>query len=263
MKKRSDNNQLLYPWAVVAPVMALPVLLAVVPFSWQLLIGSALAFFLFDSLGVQIVVHKCLAHRSFSMGPVLRNVLATLAVFSGQGSPLVWVAVHIGGHHPHSDTDADPHTPLKGRWYAALAWYWRMNTAKINFRPAREYMADPWLCALHRHHSLLIVAYWGVLLVGIGPSGWVYLGVLPAAVSILLVGLVNSYLHRPQGQLTSVGWRYQNHVGDTTYNSLLLGPLTMGLGFHNNHHHDPSNPFNGERWYELDPSRWLIPLLRR
>ena len=74
---------------------------------------------------------------------------------------------------------------------------------------------------------------------------------------------VNAFMHKNRSWYDSLFFKYQNHNGDTTYNSVWLGMLTMGLGLHNNHHHNPSTTDYAEKWYEVDLSRFVVPILRK
>lgn len=230
------------------------------------LAGTLVALFLFDSLGVQVGVHKLLSHRAFKTHRWIRTSLAFLSLFSGQGSPIFWVAVHMGSHHPHADSERDVHGPHHGRIFAFLTWYWKVDAKKISFLPVREYLSDRKLIFFHKHHYLMLLAYWGALLV-IGfatPAGLkplVYLGLLPVALSLTLVGLVNTFLHSSDPITDRLLLKYKNHSSQESSNSVILGLLTMGLGLHNNHHHAPQAVTYGERWFEVDPSRWIIAML--
>ncbi len=263
MGRNLDPNRILYP--------RLPLLMIFfgAPFlflSFGALLSGALlslgCFFLFDSLGVQIGVHKHLCHRSFSTRTSIRRALAFLSVLSGQGSPLVWVAVHVGSHHPHSDSDKDIHSPSRGVWFAFLAWYWAGDLRLINLKHSRDYFRDGFLVFCHRHHTLILLSYWlGLYLAG-GAFLLLYAGLLPAGLSVILAGFVNAFLHS-EGVVSRFAFqKYKNFPAQVGYNSVWMGILTMGLGFHNNHHADPGNCYNDLLWYEWDPSRLIVPLIR-
>ncbi len=207
-----------------------------------------------------------MAHRSFEASNGVRRLLAFLSVLSGQGSPLFWVAVHMGSHHPHADTEKDIHSPRLGRFYAFLGWYWKIDPALVNFAPARRYLSDRFLLFLHRNHPAVLLCFWLTLLAFYPVYQFkplIYLGLLPAAVSVSLVGVVNSFMHRRGFLSRGLFLKYQNHQDGSTYNSVVLGILTMGLGLHNNHHQAPHEPFYDQRWYEIDLSRWIIPLISK
>lgn len=261
-----DPNKTLYPFLPLALIFA--VAPAYLIFNFQSLTSLDLfillfCFFLFDNMGVQIGVHKHLCHRSFGTHTFWRRGLSLLSVLSGQGSPLVWVAVHMGSHHPHYESEKDIHTPVKGLWFAFLAWYWRCDKSLINMGVAREYMRDKFLVFLHRHHTLILLFWWVILSLTGGWKLLVLAGLAPAGLSVIMAGFVNSFMHS-RGTISRLLFqKYQNHPGDSTYNSLWLGMMTMGLGLHNNHHHEPSRTIYSQRWYEWDPSRMIISLIRK
>lgn len=256
-----DLNRMLYPWIAILPIVVIvPAFIVYHKPTVSQCFAVLMAFFIYDNLGVQLGVHKLMAHRAFNARRWVTRVLAFLSILSGQGSPLVWVAIHVGNHHPNYESEKDLHSPRQGWWYAFLSWYWRVDTNKINFRPARGYFADRVLVILHRYHAVILAVYWLTLSL-IGIETLVFVGLLPAALSILCAGLVNANLHAKPRSWEFLLRKYQNYPGDSTYNSVLLGFLTMGLGLHNNHHADPSAPFYDQRWFEVDLSRWLIPIL--
>ena len=76
--------------------------------------------------------HRLLTHHAFKTRGWLRTTL-TLVCAQYSGSPMAWVGAHRV-HHTISDTDGDPHTPVKGFWYAHCGWLCRAR--------------DPFVCAL-------------------------------------------------------------------------------------------------------------------
>ncbi|HWW95646.1 MAG TPA: acyl-CoA desaturase, partial [Vicinamibacteria bacterium] len=46
-------------------------------------------------------------------------------------------------------------------------------------------------------------------------------------------------------------------------NLFWLALPTLGEAWHNNHHAFPTSARHGLRWWQLDPSAWLISLLQR
>ena len=70
-----------------------------------------LGYFLYGCLGIVVTFHRNLTHKSYSTYPFLTKLFSILGCFSGTGSPLAWVAIHIN-HHLKSDKPNDPHSPL-------------------------------------------------------------------------------------------------------------------------------------------------------
>jgi stearoyl-CoA desaturase (delta-9 desaturase) len=66
---------------------------------------------------------------------------------------------------------------------------------------------------------------------------------------------VNSICHR---------WgRRPNDTRDESRNVWWVGLLSLGEGWHNNHHAKPASALHGWRWYEVDVSGYVIRLLAR
>src|SRR4051812_11707839 len=83
----------------------------------------ALAFVTYFSIGFSTTIglHRLLSHRSFECPRWLEHTLVTVAMLTGQGSPLLWVASHRI-HHGRSDREGDVHSPRSGVWYAHIRW---------------------------------------------------------------------------------------------------------------------------------------------
>ena len=90
LKKLKKLNNFLYPWVALVPlVLLIPILIfSGVDISWKWCAASVFAFFLFDNLGVQIGVHKLMAHQSFETSDFVKRFLAFLSTLSGHGSPI-------------------------------------------------------------------------------------------------------------------------------------------------------------------------------
>ena len=221
-----------------------------------------LSFFFIDNLGLQVGFHKLLAHKSFSTHPFFINLLGFLGLFSGQGSPLVWSVIHRSQHHPFADTNKDPHTPEKGFFHSFIGWYW--NIKNINLNTVKDLLKFKFICFIHRQHTLIL---WSVLLIiflFFGLKVLVTVFLIPMILSLTLMGLVNACLHsRKKSILDYLLLTYTNYKENNySKNSILLGPLTAGLGYHNNHHHFPDRFNLGHKWYELDISKLFIYLIK-
>ena len=50
---------------------------------------------------------------------------------------------------------------------------------------------------------------------------------------------------------------------DTSRNNALLAVITLGEGWHNNHHHSPRSARSGFARWELDPTWWMLVALEK
>jgi stearoyl-CoA desaturase (delta-9 desaturase) len=238
-------------------------------FSWSG-VAVCLALYVATGIGMTVGYHRLLTHRSFEAPRVVEYALAALGGLANQGGPLGWVAVHRV-HHRHSDAEGDPHSPRDGLWWAHVLWWWPREPALDE--PARyernvpDLVRDPVYRVLQRYHIVLPLALAGLLFMlgeawaGVGLS-WVLWGVfLRTALLYHATWLVNSATHR---------WGYRSYATrDGSTNLWWVALLSLGEGWHNNHHAFPRSARHGMRWWEADVSYgfirllWLVGLARR
>ena len=227
------------------------------------------------ALGVTIGFHRLLTHRAFQTRPWLRYTLAVLGSMSLQGPVIDWVADHRK-HHTFTDEDGDPHSPhaghgaglqgmLRGLWHAHTGWLFRTHGQASSKRFARDLVEDPAMRRINR--SFPLIALGSLLLpflLGLALGG----GVLMAGLSALVWGgLVRIFLvHHITWSINSICHFFGSRRFDTddeSTNVFWLALPSLGEAWHHNHHAFPQSAFHGLRWYELDPSGWLILALAR
>ena len=234
-------------------------------FSWSGLAVCLVLHFLTCSIGVCLGYHRYLAHRSMKLAKPVEFGAMAMGVISGEGTPLMWSAVHRL-HHQESDTDHDPHSPNDGAWWSHLLWLFVNRSPRENEilyqRYVPELLERPMMRFFERTQALWLS------LVGIGLLGAGYLtGGVFGAVSFVLWGMcarmvfayhstwfVNSATHL---------WGYRNYkTRDKSKNLWWVAILAYGEGWHNNHHAHPAVAPAGHRWWEFDITWWSIKALR-
>jgi stearoyl-CoA desaturase (delta-9 desaturase) len=50
-------------------------------------------------------------------------------------------------------------------------------------------------------------------------------------------------------------------TGDDSRNNLFISLITLGEGWHNNHHHYPNSVNQGFYWWEIDITFWILKFL--
>jgi stearoyl-CoA desaturase (delta-9 desaturase) len=224
-------------------------------FSWAGL-GLALALYVARMLWVSIAYHRYFSHRTFKTSRVFQFLMAVFANTSAQKGVLWW-AGHHRRHHKYSDQPGDTHSPvLDGFWFAHVGWVVEQNPKRDQVDEARvkDLMAFPELRLLERFNLVPPVAL-AVILVLAG--GW----------HALLWGFFVSTVLLWHGTFTvnslnHVFGRRRYATTDDSRNNWFLGMfVTMGEGWHNNHHHYQSSANQGFRWYEMDMAFYLLRLL--
>mgnify|MGYP001428858561 CR=1 FL=1 len=252
-------------------------LLALLPwfFSWAGVAVFVAGAILFGVYGLNVGFHRLLTHRGFSCPLWLEHTLAILGTCSLEFSPALWVAVHRRHHH-HSDEELDPHSPLKGFIWAHFGWL-LMRTGDMKSKPlidryAKDLMRDPLYAMLERRKNWISLAFsvWLILFAaGFGVAalaGQTAGQALQLGASLVVWGgaLRTIFVWHTTWSVNSVThiWGYRNYeTGDQSRNNPIIGILSAGEGWHNNHHADPTSARHGHKWWEFDFTWQAIRLL--
>jgi stearoyl-CoA desaturase (delta-9 desaturase) len=202
---------------------------------WFVLIGSAVG------------LHRYFSHRSFVTNKFWHYALGITGTLCTVGSIIGWAGLHRY-HHVTSDTEMDPHDPRRiGLWNA---WTYRWNPSRFTKKYIRMELQDPMIVFLHKNYFKVIIAY-VVLLAVINPWLVVWCYCIPACGSYLGISAVTviGHLH---------GYKTHQIKDDQARNSWIASILSLGEGWHNNHHAHPYDRRQGHLPWELDPAAWII-----
>lgn len=213
-------------------------------------------------IGVEIGFHRYFSHRAFKCGPALRFGLAAAGSIAGEGPVLFWAATHRQ-HHLHADTERDPHAPIKpglvGFWRAHVGWLFEPQFLNIG-AAVPDLIRDRTTLLANRLYVPIFLL--GLLLPTL--IGWAFAGAPGAVDGLLWGGLVRICVaHQMTWSINSLCHLFGSRPYATADQSRNLGALlflTLGGSWHNNHHAFPRSAFNDLRWWQLDPSAWLIRL---
>lgn len=223
-----------------------------VPFSWSLVWVAVGSYFL-RMFGITAAYHRYFSHSSFKTSRVFQFVLAWIGAMAMQKGPLWWAA-HHRNHHKYSDTEKDIHSPSrKGFWYSHMFWFLRDDYNDYEAKLIPDFYKYPELRFLDRYHWIAPLSY-AVFLYTVGGWGWLVYGY---AVSTFILGHATWTINSLSHVYGSV--RYDSR--DTSKNNLWLALLTMGEGWHNNHHYYCSSANQGFYWYEVDISYYILKAL--
>jgi stearoyl-CoA desaturase (delta-9 desaturase) len=201
--------------------------------------------------------HRYLSHRSYKTSRWFQFVFAVLGNSSTQKGPLWWAA-HHRHHHQYSDEDADVHSPTKrGLLYAHVGWIFDRANSKTRLRLVPDLAKFPELRVLDRFDALIPILLGtccfglGVLLEATAPSlGTSGLQMLVWGFFVSTVALAHSTF--TINSLSHLFGRRRFRTPDTSRNNLALALLTLGEGWHNNHHFYPTSTRQGFYWWEVD-----------
>jgi stearoyl-CoA desaturase (delta-9 desaturase) len=248
-----EHDDIVYPSAIPFVLVHLACFGAIWSgVTWQALV-LCVALYWLRIFAIGAGYHRLFSHRAYSTSRAFRFVLAVLAQSTAQKSVLWWAAKHRH-HHLHSDTEHDVHSPRHtGFLYSHLGWIFSRRHDTFDEATVADLARYPELKWLHKYELApaavlallcLLIAGWSGLFVGFF---WSTVLVYHATFCI------NSLAH--------VSGRKRYVTGDDSRNNWLLAVFTMGEGCHNNHHAFQSSVRQGFRWWEIDPTFYILKAL--
>lgn len=216
-------------------------------FSW---LWISFGFFLYAGIfGVNIALHRYFSHNSFQTNRAGYWLLLFSSILPLLGSPAAWGSIHRF-HHTHSDTDIDPHNPRTIGFFRSWFTVWPQTEMPLSIY--RSLVRDRRVYFLDRHYFTIVTAL-ALVLTAIDWHLTVFALAIPAVGCFHGAAAIATIPH-----IAGFGG-YRNHdSNDHSFNSPLAWVLSLGEGWHNNHHHRPGNYRHGELWWELDPSAFII-----
>lgn len=226
----------------------------------------AVVLYLIRMFAITGFYHRYFSHKAFKTNRFWQFVFAVIGNASVQRGPLWW-ASHHRHHHRFADRDNDVHSPLQhGFWWSHIGWLTSRGNFPTRIRYVQEWTRFPELRWINRFDTVIPILLAGcIYLTGaflenfapsLGTSGLQLLiwGFFISTVVLLHATFtINSLDHM-------FGTRRYN-TRDTSRNNAALAILTLGEGWHNNHHHYAVSARQGFMWWELDITYGLLVLL--
>lgn len=212
-------------------------------------IALCLGLFWLRLFGITAGYHRYFSHRAFKTGRVFQFVLALLGCAATQKGPLWW-ASHHRRHHAYSDQPGDVHSPREGFWWAHQGWIFDDRSGAVEVKRIPDWMGHPELVWLDRWHIAVPLALALACYAVDGFAGLVWGFCISTTLLWHATYTINSLSHRFGSQ------RYA--TGDDSRNNLWLALLTLGEGWHNNHHHFMASARQGFYWWEIDPTYYVL-----
>jgi len=212
--------------------------------------------YFFSGFGITVGYHRLWSHRTYKASTVWRVFWRLGGAAALQGSIRWWCRLHRL-HHSFSDSDIDPYGPNLGFWCSHILWIFHKKDrkealSKVNIS---DIEADPvarWQSNNYVWLSLFLAFGMPLILFEDKIQAYFYGGCLARVLVWHTTWFVNSLAH----------W-----LGDDEYSNetsakdhFLTALLTLGEGNHGFHHAFPTSYKNGVKWYQYDPTKWLIEL---
>ena len=201
--------------------------------------------------------HRLWSHKAYKAHWIVRLWFALWGAGALQNSILIWASDHRRHHRHVDDNDADPYSAGRGLWFSHMGWMLReWKTNEEDFSNVQDLQRDPIVMWQHNHY-VAITSFMNIgvpILIGLAVGdvfgALLVVGLLRLVVNHHVTFFINSLAHywgtRP--------YTDENSARDNGF----LAFLTYGEGYHNYHHIFQTDYRNGIRWYQWDPTKWMI-----
>jgi stearoyl-CoA desaturase (delta-9 desaturase) len=233
--------------------------------SWTA-VGAAVFLYLVRMFAITGFYHRYFSHKTFSTSRAAQFMFALIGAAAVQRGPLWWSYQHRH-HHKHSDEEEDVHSPtLRGFWWSHIGWITSARNFPTDYSQVKDLAKFPELVFLNRFDTLVPLVF-AVFLFATGHflGHWFpALGITSWQMLVWGFFISTTVLFHATSSINSLAHllgkrRYETE--DNSRNSMLLALITLGEGWHNNHHRFMSATRQGFYWWEIDISYYLLKAL--
>ena len=255
-------------WARVIPFILIH--LSCIAVFWvgfsQFALLFAVALYAVRMFAVTGFYHRYFSHKAFRTTRLFQFILAVMGASALQRGPLWW-ASHHRHHHINSDRADDAHSPIQhGFLWSHLGWF----LSNKNFATKTDRVSE-----LAKFVELRLLDRFDVVvptLLGIGIylfGEWLrefYPLLNTNGLQLLIWGFSIStvLLFHATFTVNSLAHVWGNRryaTADNSRNNLWIALITLGEGWHNNHHHFPGSVRQGFYWWEIDFTYYGLKVL--
>ncbi|HWO01648.1 MAG TPA: acyl-CoA desaturase [Blastocatellia bacterium] len=229
-------------------------------------VAVCLALYGLRMFGITAGYHRYFSHRSYKTSRAFQFVVGWLGAMAAQKGPLWW-ASHHRRHHGYSDTADDVHSPVVGGfWWSHVGWFLCGKYNNTDIKLIKDLARYPELQFLNRFYALPPAAL-AIFMLALGRSLHVLAPALNTSATQMLVwGFLISTVLVYHGtfavnSLAHIFGRRRFPTKDDSRNNILIALITLGEGWHNNHHYAPSSERQGFYWWEIDVSHYILKAL--
>ena len=210
------------------------------------------ALFVVRMFGVTGGYHRYFSHRTYKTSRWFQFVLAFLAQTAPRrgrcgGRPITEVTTS-------TRTPRRTRTPRAGRiFYSHVGWMWDPGTEVTHYDRIKDFAKYPELVWLNKNWLVPPFVLGTATDLALGWSG-LFVGFCLSTVLLWhSTFFINSLAH--------VFGTRPYRSGDDSRNNFLLAILTLGEGWHNNHHYYQASTRQGFHWWQIDITYYVLKML--
>ncbi len=264
------NNSQKIDWIRIAPFILLHIscLFVFVVGISKIALIIALSLYWLRIFSIGAFYHRYFSHRTFKANRFWQFIFAILGALSAQRGP-IWWAAHHRYHHQVTDTKEDPHSPWsQSFWQSHIGWFLSYRNFHYDKKKVKDWIKFPELCWLDRFDVIVPIT----LIISLFLTGQILKLYFPtfgcSGLQLIIWGFSLSTvatLHTTVS-INSFGHKYGSrsyNTKDRSRNNFLLALLTLGEGWHNNHHRYPATARQGFRWWEIDITYYILMIMEK
>ena len=229
-------------------------------------VGVALGLYVIRMFAITGFYHRYFSHKAFRTSRPVQFLFALLGASAVQRGPLWW-ASHHRYHHVHSDNSKDVHSPRQqGFLWSHMGWFLCRENFRTRIELVKDWLKFPELRFLDRYDVvvpiLLALGLFGLgeLLAYLQPD-WGTNGLQMLIWGFVISTIVLYHSTFAVNSLAHVWGKRRYATCDDSSNNAFLAMITLGEGWHNNHHHYPASARQGFYWWEFDPTYYVLRLM--
>ena len=212
---------------------------------------------IFGGISITGGYHRLWSHKAYDAHPILKVFFALFGGMTLQNSILVWATGHRRHHRHVDDNDKDPYSAGRGFWFSHMGWMIRhYPSGELDFSNGPDLQRDPIVMWQHRYYLAVAIGMNVGLPLAIGWLAGDMMGVflLGSVLRLFLTHHFTFFINSLCHMWGSQPYSDQHSAKDNG----LLALVTYGEGYHNFHHSFQNDYRNGLRWWQFDPTKWMI-----
>jgi stearoyl-CoA desaturase (Delta-9 desaturase) len=216
-------------------------------------VAICLGLYLLRMFAITAGYHRYFAHRAFKTSRAFQFILALVGTTAVQKGPLWWAAIHRK-HHRESDKPDDVHSAVqRGFWWSHIGWVLARDHEQYDEKRVQDLAKYPELRWLDRWHVVPVLTYLALTVAFGGMRGLCWWFCASTILVMHCTFAINSLTHM---------WGHRRFATpDDSRNNPILALVTLGEGWHNNHHRYMHSANQGFYWWQYDISYYLLRVL--
>ena len=223
---------------------------------WQIL--AMVLGIVFCEISITAGYHRLWSHRAYETHWIVRLFFAIGGTYAVQNTILHWASDHRT-HHAHVDNnEKDPYSAKRGFWYSHMGWMIRNYNLNPNthYENCKDLKKDPIVMFQHKHYLPLVLGlnFGAPILLGLWHGDLIGMMLLAGVVRLFISHHFTFFIN----SLAHVWGKQPYSDKNTSKDNPIIALLTFGEGYHNYHHSFQRDYRNAIRWWQYDPTKWLI-----